>query len=219
MITIHQPEHVPWLGLFDKVSKCDTFVILDNVQFVKNYFHNRNRIGTEENPVWITVPIKKHPLNTAIKDVEIAETQNGKQSHWRESYLDKITRAYKDCDYYNEFFPIVKSWVSKEWKSIGDMNISMLYFLLEHFKIRYENNLKIVLASELGLPEAKASDLVLSICKTLNADKYLSGQSGPDYLTMNEFTEAGIEVVVNKPQLSKLSSFDTLFRYGYHNFN
>ena len=44
IITIHQPEHLPWLGLLNKIAKADKFVILDSVQFEKNYFQNRNKI-------------------------------------------------------------------------------------------------------------------------------------------------------------------------------
>ena len=33
IITIHQPEHLPWLGFFNKLSKAELFVILDSVQF------------------------------------------------------------------------------------------------------------------------------------------------------------------------------------------
>ena len=37
-VTIHQPEHLPWLGLFNKIAKAELFVILDSVQYEKNYF-------------------------------------------------------------------------------------------------------------------------------------------------------------------------------------
>ncbi len=54
-ITIHQPEHLPYMGFFQKASVADVLVILDNVKFRKNYFQNRNKIknlkGGDE---WIT---------------------------------------------------------------------------------------------------------------------------------------------------------------------
>ena len=33
IISIQQPEFFPWLGYFDKISRVDQVVILDNVQF------------------------------------------------------------------------------------------------------------------------------------------------------------------------------------------
>jgi len=46
LITIHQPQYLPWLGYLDKIDKADVFVILNNVQFKKNEWQNRNRIKT-----------------------------------------------------------------------------------------------------------------------------------------------------------------------------
>ena len=42
VVTIHQPEHLSYLGFFHKVSMAQTLVLLDNVQYEKNYFQNRN---------------------------------------------------------------------------------------------------------------------------------------------------------------------------------
>ena len=42
-VTIHQPEFLPWLGFFDKASQANVLVLLDDVQFRRGYFHNRNR--------------------------------------------------------------------------------------------------------------------------------------------------------------------------------
>lgn len=44
VVAIHQPEHLPWLGFFNKMANADEFVILDNVQYRKRYFQNRNKI-------------------------------------------------------------------------------------------------------------------------------------------------------------------------------
>ena len=41
-VTIHQPEHLPWLGFFHKMAVCDVYVLLDSVQFTKNNYQNRN---------------------------------------------------------------------------------------------------------------------------------------------------------------------------------
>ena len=46
-VTIHQPEHFPYMGFFQKVEKADIFIILDNVKFNKQYFQNSNKILTK----------------------------------------------------------------------------------------------------------------------------------------------------------------------------
>ena len=44
-VTIHQPQFLPWLGYLDKIDRADLFIVLDTVQFKKNEWQNRNRIG------------------------------------------------------------------------------------------------------------------------------------------------------------------------------
>ena len=38
IITIHQPEHLPWLGLFNKMAKAEKYVVLDSVQYERIIF-------------------------------------------------------------------------------------------------------------------------------------------------------------------------------------
>jgi len=57
-LVMHQPEFCPYLGFFGKVSKCDTFMFSDDVQFEKKAFQNRNQIVDWNGVVtFITVPI------------------------------------------------------------------------------------------------------------------------------------------------------------------
>ena len=69
-VTIHQPEHFPYMGFFQKMSEADLFIVLDNVKFRKNYFQNRNKLlnksGNEE---WFTVPVEKKASSKIIRDV------------------------------------------------------------------------------------------------------------------------------------------------------
>ena len=55
--SMHQTEHLPWLGFFDKMRQCDVLVLLDTVQFARRDFQNRNRIKGANGPIWLTVPV------------------------------------------------------------------------------------------------------------------------------------------------------------------
>src|SRR5262249_27024014 len=46
ILAAHQPQYLPWLGYFDKMDRVDRFVLLDQVQYKKNEWQNRNRIRT-----------------------------------------------------------------------------------------------------------------------------------------------------------------------------
>ena len=71
IISIHQPQYMPWLPFFDKIDNADAFVYLDNVQYHKNGVQNRNKIKTASGAQWITIPVKKSGLETKICDIMI----------------------------------------------------------------------------------------------------------------------------------------------------
>ena len=56
-ISAHQPAYIPWLGFFDKINQVDEFVFMDDVQFEKNSFINRNKVLVNGTPTWLTIPI------------------------------------------------------------------------------------------------------------------------------------------------------------------
>ena len=65
IISIHQPEHLPWPGFFNKIKSVDQFVILDNVEYRKVYYHNRNKyIYSTINLMFINKIIKKYSVRS-----------------------------------------------------------------------------------------------------------------------------------------------------------
>ena len=68
LVAIHQPEHMPWLGFFEKFLRADVFVVLDDVQFSKGDFQNRNRVKGREGALWLTVPVA-HRFGQKINEV------------------------------------------------------------------------------------------------------------------------------------------------------
>ena len=45
-VGIHQPNFLPWRGFFSKIQACDTFVLLDDVQFERGKtFTSRTKIA------------------------------------------------------------------------------------------------------------------------------------------------------------------------------
>ena len=55
IITIHQPNFIPWYPFFQKMEQADLFILLGHCQFEKNGFQNRFQL---EN-TWNTLSVKK----------------------------------------------------------------------------------------------------------------------------------------------------------------
>ena len=71
-LSCHQPQYLPWLGYFDKINKSDIFVFLDDVQYKKREFQNRNKIRNSTGEEWLTVPvISKDKYAQKLNEVKI----------------------------------------------------------------------------------------------------------------------------------------------------
>lgn len=186
-VSIHQPEHLVWLGLLYKIDMSDVFVVLDDVQFTKNNFQNRNKIRIKNTFGWLTVPVKNHSLDTMIKDIEIAE-----DNKWRAKYLNTIIMNYGKAKYFKDYFPDIQEIINKKHKLLADLNIDLINFALKVFGI---SDKKIIFSSSLNIDQAlKKTDLLVQICSSLNATSYISGAGGREYLDINSFIKNGIEV-------------------------
>ena len=219
IITIHQPEHLPWLGLLNKIAKADTFVILDNVQYEKNYFQNRNRIIGTNGVMWLSVPVKnKGHMNGTIATTEFSYND----PKWRSKYLQTIQMSYGKYEYFDDVYPIIEDAINLDTDLLAEVNISIIKGLCEKLNIHPQ----CVRSKDLGVEGLKSS-LILDICKAVNADMYIAGPSGRDYLNMESFKNSNIEVKFNdyshptypqrrtKEFVSHLSSIDLFMNVGF----
>ncbi len=182
-IGIHQPNYLPWLGYFEKMRWCDTFVILDNVQFEKNGFTNRTKIKTPRGEQWLTLSVKRN-FPQLIKDVELANFQKDTERH-----LKAIELNYKKAKGFETAFPIIQKMFKTEWLSLSGFNIYLIGLLVKGLLVQP----KIEIASQYNF-EGKSTDLLINICKHFKADTYLSGDGGKKYQDEDKFKKAGIKL-------------------------
>jgi hypothetical protein len=183
ILFVHQPEYIPWLGFFDKLARCDTFVIYDDAQFQHGGFHNRNKIRTANGWEWLTVPIMHgHPQN--IKDVKIAGSQ------WKKKHLSAIMHNYEKTPYFEEYFPLIEDAVNFNHELLIGLNIHLIKILAEILNIK----VNMVRSSEFPYCGKEKNEKLVSMCKFIGADTYLSGSGGKGYINEDMFSEAKIKV-------------------------
>jgi len=185
IISIHQPAYLPWLGYFDKIIKSDIFIYLDTVQLEKNSYSYRNKIKTPQGSAWLTIPLKmKGHTNRAIKDVLIDNSQQ-----WKKKHLKNIFFNYKKATFFDELYPKIEELYKQDFDLFSDLAYEHLLFWLKELNIKT----KIIKSSDLNI-DSKKSDLILDLCQHHNADKYISGALGKDYLNENHFKEKNIKI-------------------------
>lgn len=190
IITIHQPEHLPWLGFFNKLSKAELFIILDSVQYKKNNFQHRNKILGSNGVQYIGIPtLTTGHMKGTIATTPIASRSNPK---WKAKYINTIKMSYSKHPFFNEVFPVLEEALNTETNMVCDVNIA----IIERFANALGFSPEYIRSSELSVSGSK-SELILDICKCVNATTYISGSGGRDYLEMDLFKDADVEVVFN----------------------
>jgi hypothetical protein len=185
IVSIHQPAYLPWLGYFDRIAKSDAFIFLDNVQFERNSFINRNRIKTANGPIWLTVPVRLDAhFDKTIVEIEIDDGQD-----WRRKHLRSIEQSYAKTQDFAQKFDRLAAIYRNRTNKLAELCRDHLDFWLGELGI----TTRIVRASQLPVAGRK-STLVLDLCKHLGATKYLSGPLGRGYLEEGEFSKAGIDI-------------------------
>lgn len=190
IVSIHQPMFLPWLGYFEKVLKADVFVILDDVQFEKNGWQNRNRIKTPQGAQWLTVPIH-HRFPQTINDVELPPDTN-----WTVKHLRTLAQHYQHAPYWEMYRDSLTALYARPYHNLLDINMAFFDFIFSalqaHTRIVYASQLDIPSMPESCSWERKQWRLV-AICRHLGATEYYSGRGG-NYISEEAFAEAMIGV-------------------------
>jgi len=213
----HQPNYLPWLGYFDKMRKCDIFVIEDMVQFEYHGYTNRNRIKTRGGATWLTVPVKAAARRQVINQVEIANDSDRK---WRRRHWGTIQANYGRASHWEKFSKFFGDVYKRDWEKLIDLNMYLIKGTMRFLEI----DRRLVMASTLDA-RGKKGQLIVEQCKALGADTYLSGAGGKAYIDLQEFKDAGLKVVfqdfkypiytqLHGSYIPNLSTVDYLFCTG-----
>ena len=216
-IAIHQPGYIPWLSFFKKIINSDIFVFLDDVQYAKNYFHNRNKIRTNEGASWITVPVE-YKFGQLFNEIKIDNKIN-----WAKKHQKTISMSYSKAKYFDSIWKQFEPIYQNQFDKLIDLNMNIINKLMDVLSIKK----KIIFSSELNIKQT-GSSRILEICKALNADAYISGTGNKEkghYINPEDFLKNNIELIFQeyihptynqcqKPFIPNLSIFDLLFNHG-----
>ncbi len=199
------------------MSEC--LVIVDNVQFVKRGkfgWMNRNKIRTHSGWAWLTVPV----LTKGKYYQKIFETRINNDIDWRSKHWKSLLINYKKAPYFRTSADFFEEIYKKEWELLVDLNETIIRYILKELLL----DVKIVRASQIKA-EGKSTDLIIDICKKLNADAYVHGRHGKDYISEERFKENGIRCIFQdfsqtpykqayEPFIPNMSVIDLLFNCG-----
>ena len=212
---ISQPRFFPGLHYLDRMMKTDVFVILDNVKFNHRHEENRTRLKSPNGMKWLTLPVHKKHKGQLIIDTYLKES-----FPWKENAKKTLEHFYGRAKFYREYSSEVFRIIDDFPKSLTKINVNSWIPALRLLGI----NCKIIYSSDLAI-ESKGVQLLLDICKYVNATTYISGAFGKEYIDIEHFKKFGIKVKFHEYEyplyqqrfgefIPFLSYLDTLFNVG-----
>ncbi len=218
VVSIHQPDYIPWLGLYYKMAHSDVFVYLDDAQYSNEADHNVNKIKTPQGEFKLKVPVEQH-LGDLICNVRTRD-----ELKWKEKHLKTIKMNYGKAMHFNETFPGLEKVILEHVGSIADLNININRYLCDGFGI----TTPILKSSEMNISTTR-EQRVIDICLQVGGDEYLSGNGARAYQTENHFIDRGLKLTYldYKPIeyrqlwpkigfLPCMSVLDYVFNYGFN---
>lgn len=181
-IAIHQSQYLPWAPYFKKIAQSDIFVFLDNVQYQKNGVQNRNKIRNKDSEFWLTIPVN-NSLNENINK-KVFTSSNVLKKQWK-----SIEQCYSKTRNWEDYNDKLYELFTQKHTLLIDLNQQFIYFFLKELDVKTE----LYLSSQLNVSGEK-NNLILDICKKLDAKEYISGTGALDYMDDNLFVDEGIKI-------------------------
>lgn len=178
VVTGHQPNFLPGVSVMNKVAAADVTIWMDDMQFERHGFVNRNRFADGS---WMIVPVNAEDVVAPISKVRIADAT----LRFREKAARGIELRLGEPG--EEF----ARWLRRPFVRLVDLNVTLLALLCSRLEIgaawAFQSRLNSGVYSNV-------SDGLAAMTAEVGGDVWLSGPSGRKYLDEAPFKERGIEV-------------------------
>ena len=184
-IAIIQSNYIPWKGYFDIINMADEFILLDDVQYTRRDWRNRNLIKTVNGLKWLTIPVSSK--GNYIAPINQITTAN---QHWRKQHWNSIVHSYSKSKYFHLYFDRFRSlYLDSDERFLSKVNEAFIKEIASILGITTK-----ISWSETYEFSGNKSQKLLCLCKRFGATKYISGPSAKGYLNEGTFKEGGVEV-------------------------
>ncbi len=198
-IGIMQPYFFPYLGYWQLIHAVDTFVILDDVNFIKKGWIHRNNILINGEPGQININISKVSQNKSIRDHELSDDIS-----WKAKMLNTIAHQYKKAPHFHETYALVEKIVNTADTNLSKFLGNSIAMICRHLNIKT----KLIMSSSIHPKgELRGEDRIIDICLRENATDYINPIGGVEIYNTTHFEQNGIKLGFIKMQSIKYPQF------------
>ena len=199
-LAVMQPYFFPYIGYWQLISAVDTFVIYDDVNFIKQGYINRNNILQNQKAHLFTLELIGASSNKKINEIKIGGNSN--------KLLRTIKQNYSKAPFYKNVFPMIEDILNNDEKNLS----KFLGFSLEKIARHLDIDTEFLYSSDVKNDKTfKAEDRLIEMSKILNATGYINSIGGIELYDKEVFFQ-------NDINLSFLKSGKTLYKQFNHEF-
>ena len=195
---VMQPYFFPYLGYWHLLDAVDTFVMFDDVNYIKKGYINRNSILVNDAPKLITLSLVAASQNKKIKELSLASNAG--------EILKTIELVYLKSLNFELVFPELL----KIFKNPAPLLIDFLEESILTVNSLLKIDAKIFRSSQFNL-SVQGKDKIIPLCKALGAETYINPIGGVKLYDKGNFKINGIDLKFIKSDFFKYPQNSNLF--------
>ena len=200
---IMQPYFMPYIGYWQLLAAVDTYVIYDDVNYIKKGWINRNNILVNNDKQMFTISLNGASQNKLINEITIADDFT--------KLRKTITMAYHKAPYYDKVMTLLDKIFSYQSSNLADFIANSIELVCQYLDIQT----KIIMSSDIEKDNSlKGQDKILEICKLLNADTYYNAIGGQELYDKSVFEKENIKLCFLKSDIPEYSQYKNAFVPG-----
>lgn len=197
---IMQPYFLPYIGYFQLIQLVDTYVIADDLNFIKNSYIKKNSILDNGTPALISLELIGASQNKLINEIDVGNKTD--------KLLTAIQRRYARAPYFKDVFPLLQTILLNEEKNLarflGDSLMQIASYLDMQTEILYSSEIE-------KNNDLKFDARIMDICKRVGADHYINAIGGKELYDKDTFASEGIKLSFVDTKDIEYKQFDKEF--------
>lgn len=180
-----QPYFFPYIGYFQLMKAVETFIMLDDAQYVERSWMNRNRINLNDRPAWITMPVRNASRDLAINQ-RFYMLADGIPVINR-----KIQAAYSKSPFFADISAMLAGIFEYADANVARFNSNLLISVGRALDLHCQ----VHFASEFDNPlHFRGEARILDLCQRLGVTHYVNAIGGTSLYQNESFRSVGIRL-------------------------
>lgn len=202
-VGIMQPYFFPYIGYWQLLNLVDTYVIYDDVNYIKKGWINRNRILVNGKPQYFNLSLSKASQNKKINELEIAM---GKEE--KKKFLKTVHLNYSKAPCFEQVYVLLEEVLNDEECNLAKFLENSIHKIAAFLEIKTH----IINSSAIEKDNAlKGQEKIIAINRKLGSTHYINAVGGKELYTQERFEK-------EKIRLNFLETNEIVYQQFNHEF-